>query len=328
MSATPETARILRIFVSSPGDVAAERAVLDEVVESINRTDGRACGIRLEVWKWEADAVPQIGPQPQAVIDAQTPAYHIYLGLMAHRFGTKTGRYGSGTEQEFRDALKRWGDTGVPWILFYFSKAKVDPDELDLAQYAKVRKFREQIERQGLYATYETVRGSREGFFEKVSEHLRAVVRQLVPSPLPSPPEQTDPAAYLRDLLAQTSQIEIRGVKAGRGEAYLFPIEDLFISLTTTGSGLRESGEAKATGRGRSQPGFPAEFETESSAAVPLHNALRHDRLVVVGDPGAGKTTFLRRVVHTLCQTHLATSPARRANGWASPTARSRYSSA
>jgi hypothetical protein len=64
MNPAPETARILRVFVSSPGDVAAERAVLDEVVESINRTDGRACGVRLELWKWEQDAVPQAGLPP------------------------------------------------------------------------------------------------------------------------------------------------------------------------------------------------------------------------------------------------------------------------
>ncbi len=75
------------------------------------------------MWKWENHAIPQIGPRPQAVVDAQTPAdYDIYLGLLAYHFGTPTGRYGSGTEKEFRDALKRWGQTGKPWMLFYFAQ--------------------------------------------------------------------------------------------------------------------------------------------------------------------------------------------------------------
>jgi hypothetical protein len=159
---------------------------------------------------------------------------------MAHRFGTATGRYGSGTEQEFRDALKSWGATGSPWILFYFSDAPIRPSEMDLEQYGKVRKFREQIERrgQGLYAKYETVRGSREAFFEKVGEHLRAVARQLAPSappPVSPSPSRDDPTVYLRDLLEKTAHIDIRGLSVGTGKAHRFPIEELFISLTASG---------------------------------------------------------------------------------------------
>jgi hypothetical protein len=123
MTQHPETARIIRVFVSSPSDVAAERGVLDEVVQRINRTDGRERNVRLEVWKWETGVVTQIGPKPQDVIDAQMPVhYDIYLGIMKHRFGTPTGRYGSGTEKEFQDALKCWGEIKAPWILFYFGK--------------------------------------------------------------------------------------------------------------------------------------------------------------------------------------------------------------
>lgn len=83
-----------------------------------------------------------------------------------------------------------------------------------------------------------------------------------------------DPTQYLRDLLENTSYIDIRGLQVGRGEANRFPIEQLFISLTTP------DGEK-------------------------LDQALRNERLVVVGDPGAGKTTFLRRVAHSLCQANL-----------------------
>lgn len=128
MSTEPETARILRVFVSSPSDVAEERAALDEVVAAVNRTDGAALGFRRDLVKWETNITPQLGPRPQQVVDEQTPVYDIYVGILKHRFGTKTGRYGSGTEKEFRDALRRWNDTGAPWILFYFSKSKVDPD--------------------------------------------------------------------------------------------------------------------------------------------------------------------------------------------------------
>ena len=134
-----DVVRLVRVFVSSPGDVKAERAVLEEVIERINETQGAQMGVHLELWKWERNAVPRIGPPAQDVVDAQTPAYGIYLGIMAHRFGTPNGPYGSGTEKEFRDALAKWARLGEPWILFYFNDAAISPSQLDLAQYAKVR---------------------------------------------------------------------------------------------------------------------------------------------------------------------------------------------
>ena len=43
----------------------------------------------------------------------------------------------------------------------------------------------------------------------------------------------------------------------------------------------------------------------EERGAIELHNALKHRRLVILGDPGAGKTTFLRRIAYGLCNSRL-----------------------
>ena len=74
--------------MSSPGDVSAERDVLDEVVGRINNSDGRERGARLVLFKWEAQVIPRLGPPPQRVVDEQTPQYDVYLGIMSARFGT------------------------------------------------------------------------------------------------------------------------------------------------------------------------------------------------------------------------------------------------
>jgi hypothetical protein len=86
-----------------------------------------------------------------------------------------------------------------------------------------------------------------------------------------------DPGVYLEQLREHCSWIDIRGLQVGTGKAHRFPIEDLYIPLTM--SGAAEDRRLK-----------PA------PQAVLLEEALAHDRLVVVGDPGAGKTTFLRHV--------------------------------
>jgi hypothetical protein len=82
------TAQMIRVFVSSPKDVAAAREVMDDVCASINKTDGDVHNFRLEPFRWEDHVTPRIGLQPQRVVDEQTPVYDIYVGIMSTRFGT------------------------------------------------------------------------------------------------------------------------------------------------------------------------------------------------------------------------------------------------
>ena len=183
MTTAPNVVRIFRIFVSSPGDVVEERALMDEIVDSINRIDGQLLGVRLELFRWEDDVVPQIGPKPQQVVDNQTPGYDVYVGIMSTRFGTPTGRYGSGTEKEFKGALRQWKAAGAPWIMFYFDDSPKDlRDSRKIEQYLKVTQFREKLQTQGIVAGYTGVRGSKDSFYEKVAQHLRKTVQRLAAS--------------------------------------------------------------------------------------------------------------------------------------------------
>jgi formylglycine-generating enzyme required for sulfatase activity len=85
-----------------------------------------------------------------------------------------------------------------------------------------------------------------------------------------------DPAKYLQWLREQTATIDIRGLQVVSGKVHRFPIEDLYIPLTTVESAIEEGKRGM-----------------EARAPVRLEGALRHQRLVIVGDPGSGKTTFL-----------------------------------
>ncbi len=95
----------------------------------------------------------------------------------------------------------------------------------------------------------------------------------------------TDPRPYLEHLSEETRYIDIRGLQAGQGEAKRFPINELYIPL------VNESARG-----GDAHP--PERMETR----VELEEALANPRLVVVGDPGSGKSTFLKRVAHNTCQ--------------------------
>ena len=161
----------LRIFVSSPGDCAQERAVLDEVVERINSRRLDRSGILLRTFAWEHDVVPRIGPPPQAVVDEQTPLCDIYVGIMSARFGGD-GTRESGTEQEFRDALTRFGDSGQPWILFYFNEQPPLPQTIEAVSGLDqgARRFGSELETKGIVGTYAgRSRQRRRGFSRRSS---------------------------------------------------------------------------------------------------------------------------------------------------------------
>ena len=103
-------------------------------------------------------------------------------------------------------------------------------------------------------------------------------------SPKTAPPV-ADVGKYLEDLWTDTAYIDIRGLATGRPEANRFPIEDLYIELGAT-SDAGEAPEARTARLDRRE--------------TPLKAALQNQRLVIIGDPGCGKTTFLRWVAHCL----------------------------
>ncbi len=104
--------------------------------------------------------------------------------------------------------------------------------------------------------------------------------------------ERIDPSArplraYLRSLYAQTRSIEIQGIGTGRGHgknALSYPIEELYTPLRTR----------RGSERGLHAPGD--ELVT-LCAVFPLHQ-----HLLIEGQPGAGKTTFLRLVASLLAR--------------------------
>lgn len=136
----------LTIFVSSPGEMKAEREAVVRAVESVNIQLKSSKAIRFEVWDWEKDAIPGVADSAQDVIDQQLPEHDIYLGLMWKRFGSATKMWGSGTEHEFRNSLDGHRKTGIPSHVMFFFRTSIDSlDGLDHVQFAKVGEFKKEL---------------------------------------------------------------------------------------------------------------------------------------------------------------------------------------
>ncbi len=169
----------IRVFVSSPGDCAAERDAVSRVLDELNRTVGDREQLFFNALRWE-DFPPGLGNGPQAVIDEQLGDYNILIGIMWMRFGTPIpGGGGSGTEHEVRQAIESWKRIGRPRVMFYF---KDDPptqlSTIDTAQLSEVLKFKNSLQSEGLTHSFLGT-----GNFEShLRVHLHSVIAQLRPS--------------------------------------------------------------------------------------------------------------------------------------------------
>lgn len=143
--------QVLTVFVASPGDVDNEREKLEEIIRELNVTWSRELGVRLDLVRWETHAYPSIGVDAQDVINEQIPEdYDIFVGIMWCRYGTPTGRAGSGTVEEFNRAKARHdNDPSCVQMMIYFKDEPMAPSLLDPEQLAQVNVFRESLGTEG-----------------------------------------------------------------------------------------------------------------------------------------------------------------------------------
>jgi hypothetical protein len=167
--------QILRVVVASPGDVARERALVKNVVDDLNANCGRFFAIRLELYRWE-DVPPGLHEGgAQGLIDERLGIEEadILIGIFWKRFGTSTASGETGTEHEIRVAHRHWRERARPQVMLYFSEqGVVGPNTEDLEQMIRVRKFRDELQDEGVIRTYTGV----DDFAIQIRNHLTNVI--------------------------------------------------------------------------------------------------------------------------------------------------------
>ena len=156
-----------RIFIASPGDLVAERKIFPDVIERVNRIKAKAKGILLEPIGWE-DTLPGKG-HPQEKINKDVGRSHLIVMLLWKRWGSPTGEYSSGFEEEYQVARAKEKDI---WLYFRDipDDMLADPGE----QLAKVLEFRNKVEteREFLYRRYEDENAWKDQFTDDLCRWL------------------------------------------------------------------------------------------------------------------------------------------------------------
>lgn len=149
----------LRVFVSSPADVTAERECVSRIVDELNASVGAAEGVTLLRYTWE-NTLPPVGTRSiEATISEALAHVDIFLLILGARLGKPNGvGRGSGTEEEFRMAVENSKHTGRPQVLCYLKTAPVQLTSVDQAeQLRRVLEFRDRLRNDLLVYEFESL---------------------------------------------------------------------------------------------------------------------------------------------------------------------------
>ena len=185
----------LRIFVSSPGDVGEERALVEAVIRRLQGLFAQR--VRLEPIFWEHEPLRATQSfQEQIRLPSETD---IFICILWSRLGTRLPRsitrpdgtpYASGTEFEFEDAVNAYQKTKTPDLLVYRKMATATTDltseeaVLDkLAQKKALDAFLEKWFRDddgSFKAAFHPFNDPAE-FEERLEQHLHKLIEERLP---------------------------------------------------------------------------------------------------------------------------------------------------
>lgn len=262
--------RLLKIFIASPGDVKLEREKAREEILGLQPV-AQKLGYMLEAVGWETHATPGMG-RSQELLNKLVRECDLFIGVLWRKFGSPTGEAESGTLEEFNLARERHAKERAPEIMLYFRE--VHPDFLSDPgpQLQKVLEFKQQIE-DGRLALYQNYRDP-EHLAHLLRQHLTEYLAKLVPTISDSPDASSARAVSDAPPLS----------------AFTEHLEYCRIALQKTARPLHLRTL-------NIPPLFLEEVDAERPRNMKVSNAVKiFPRLLILGEPGAGKTTSLKKL--------------------------------
>ena len=320
----------LRIFLASPGDVTAERDRVHAVANELNRTGNVAdqLGLTLEVLDWRTHVAPYMG-RPEDVVLQQLPveSWDVLIGILWLRFGTPTGAidpntglaFDSGTEEEFTLAYHSWKQNRRPQILFYRCARPADLNRIDPDQFKKVKAcfadFDADRKHPGLYQTFETT----EDFERRLRQDLTNLLykfggealKKTPPASVAKPQASRESSEalqrrYLQKLQTYCNLLPLAAIaeERDRHSSARLTLSQVYIGLNTTDL-IDKTGRPVTMESREMARSFERSQREELRPLSALEAAARHPALVILGDPGSGKTSFLNHLMFILAAKHL-----------------------
>jgi hypothetical protein len=150
----PENVRLFRVLLAAPSDVTQELDIVIELLREWNLHHGERLSTRLEFMNWRSHSYPATGARPQAVINRQfADRADVVVAVFYKRFGSPTGKAGSGTEEEIDRAMRLRKKV----MVYFCERPSTDRRPGEPEQLAKLEEFRERFGMKALYGLYSDV---------------------------------------------------------------------------------------------------------------------------------------------------------------------------
>lgn len=218
------SANVLRVLIASPSDTADLRDAVEQALHEWNGDRAAASSVVLLPRRWETNAVPELtGADGQTVINRQlVDEADVVIGIFHSKLGQETPRYASGTAEELHEAK----DAGKR-VHVYFSSMPIARAHADPVALATLEGFKKEIEKLGLYGSFDTAGSLR--------DHVRrAIEADIVALELGPPSDARKPAREGAALQARAvkARSSYRLIVRNTGDA---DAEDISFDLTPTG---------------------------------------------------------------------------------------------
>ncbi len=163
----PDYLKRISVFIASPRDLNAERKIFRDAIEKVNTIKAKSRGVLFEAVGWEDTLLGK--SRPQEKINGDLKKSHLIVMLLWKRWGSPTGEYSSGFEEEYEIACTQKKD-----IWLYFRDISDDILEDPGEQVKRVIEFRKKIEneRKFLFKKYKDEDEWKDQFIEDLCRWL------------------------------------------------------------------------------------------------------------------------------------------------------------
>ena len=282
----------IKILIASPSDVSKEREIAERVIGDWNIVNSDERKLTLEAVLWESHSAPESGDRIQGILNKQiVDQCDAAIGIFRTRIGTDTGVAPGGAVEEI-ERLEKMGKL----VMIYFSLDDL-PNDVDIEQLQKVRTFKARRQCKGdLLGEYENAAD----FRRKLTKNLGVQVRRwfLGEKEIQDAPDSVNKYLKLDQSYQATLREElgkIRLIGAPDIDSVQVDLDDTFVPLRISHSWKTEDRFKKGMHEAVQQE----EMRHHSPDELMKQVFPKYRMLLVIGDPGSGKTTLMK--YYALC---------------------------